>query len=211
MEDAFSSGEWTLRIGDRDLFSIEVILPSLSQHIFPTDSSSVLLVTEGWFTVYVNGQNIFEVEPHPTQPSRASSHCLLSMSMILEWIYFDQSYNLLNRVCRFSDIGAGDSSPPISFKLVHDKVKTEWDFTDSARSGMRYLNMIGCGLISYHSYLMCLAVSAECLISAIEWRSLSVGRFAQWREWLAGYLSERRAFHNYLTSEFKVEFKHGNE
>lgn len=191
-------------VGDRQKFAIDFALCDLDVKAVCSveDATSVLRLTDGYATFFVRGVNVFQLDDGDDgkELHQLTSHCPLSLSMFLEWVFHDKAYLPEGSLISFEELIAGESSPPITFGLVDDVVHINWNFEDWSRNGFPYKTAAGDGSISYKEYLSCLEFIVEILISACEWRAIVLGCHEQWHKWLDGYQPERDSFRKYVTS-----------
>lgn len=203
MQSRFEVPECRICIGRSRSFVIEGILPSLSIHEFPKEMSPVLAATEGYFTFHIAETNILAVHPMVGLPQIFQDYSNLSLSMLLEWVFFDKSYRPDLGAKRLSDIVAGDSSPEIIFDSIDENVQISWDLTAWTRGGSSYVTPMGIASISRLEYLLALSSLTETLIAAVECRAGFLGCDSEWRQWLSGYQPERTLFQEYLLSQLR--------
>ncbi len=184
-------------VGDRNEFAIEAILPAL-KHAQISGPSSVLSLTDGYFTFVVGGLNVFRVNSDSTLPEALQNYSNINLSMVLEWVYFDKAYALTDGVKSFAEIASGADSPDLRFQLAGHDVQLEWDLKDQKRAGSHFSNLEGRGSVSYLTYLMCLALTADSIITATEWRASCVERLSEWHQWLSAYKAEQEAFQEFV-------------
>jgi len=192
--------EISLCIGNEHRFAVHVVLPPLDQAVL-VGSECVLAGTDGYVTLFVSGLNVFQLEETPTTGPVLGRYCSLSLSMLLEWVFYDEAYRMETAPRSFSEIIAGEASPDLTFHLCGENVRISWDLRDSRRSACRYKTPVGTGSVAYAEYLLTMASLVDCIIGATDWRMRAVGCASVWREWLSGYRPEIDRFHSFVASK----------
>jgi hypothetical protein len=82
-------------VGDQSEFAVEILLPPLKLQTVTPTSTTVLLVTDGYVTFWVNSRNVFQLNGAPTSDADdiLLTYAPLSLTMLLEWIVFDRAYD----------------------------------------------------------------------------------------------------------------------
>lgn len=198
----FPMNDSVLQFGNPAQFSIDYRLLNYKE-LHKSGPSAVLDISDGWLTFFIGGVNPFELAAGEID-LLPRTHVSLSLSMFLEWVYFDKAYALDKGPKSFSDICAGWSSPPLRFEMAGSDVKLSWDFRESSRHDIAYANALGAAyLIPFREFLYLLYVSSESLISVITTRAVVSGNLFEWDAWLGGYQSLRQEFITYIHDFFK--------
>ena len=181
-------------VGDVGTFAVDAVLFPLDGAHVSDEAAAVLWATDGLLTLFVGGTNVFRLEGTPISESHGRDHVSLSLSMFLEWVWYDKAYRCDQGTKSFSEIIAGDASPEVTFGLVGDVVTIRWELSGWSRGGVRYAAPSGCGRVSYREYVSCLATAVDTIVAACDWRCRSGGCAGQWDRWLDGYSAEREEF-----------------
>lgn len=195
MSLAISSPSFRCCVGDADAFAIDILLPSLERGLWRLDASAVLEATSGLLTFFVGGVNVFRIDLK--SPSASCDHVDLSLSMFLEWVWYDRAYRCDERSAVFSDVIAGESSPAVFFEGADGVVNIRWDLSEWRRGDARYATTVGSATITYRHYIESLALVVDTIVGACSLRCESVGCLPQWQAWLDGYRQEHDEFRRY--------------
>jgi hypothetical protein len=204
-----------IEVGDRKRFAIGVVLHPLpvsgqieadGRQNEQSDATKILELTDGYVTFWVAGVNVLRIDPSGSVPDPLRYYSNVTLSMFLEWVYFDRAYDLTEGVSRsFSEIVEGEGTPDLRFRRMGDRVAVEWDFRNRTRNGSPFHKPVGAETIDFPSFLVCLAALVDDLTAAIENRARLYGAGRDWRKWLDGYAQEREEFTRFVDSALGAE------
>jgi len=186
-------------VGDKSDFAVDIVLPAIERPMACAGPTAVLQMSDGFLTMYVQSVNVFELEAATDAQCLLSTHTSLSLSMVLEWVYFDKAYDIATgEVKSFAEIVGGESTPELKFQRRDRDLLVFWNFERSTRLGRHYRTRRGELIISYSQFVISLATFVGALEGALNSRSTHLGFRAEWQQWLEGYRDEKEAFTKYV-------------
>ncbi len=215
MQQTIEAPPISFRIGDASVFALEITLRAREptnaangSSLSPSTPNDILELADGLVALWVHKTNVFELRPTPNLPDYLRLATNISLTYLLEWIWFDKAYDLPEGQSRsFSDLIDGDDSPPIEFTRRGDRVEVDWDLQEYTRCrGVPYANPVGRETIPYATYLGCLDMLAKQLAASLQARSLCLGCEDLWQSWVVGYEQERQAFAEFLKAAATVGY-----